>query len=48
MFRGGWSSIRGVSRTNAKSKIELFVTKVNGFQSLTSATKISHCLCYNS
>ena len=30
---------RGVSRTTAKSKMEVFVKKVNGFQLLTFATK---------
>ena len=30
---------RGVSRTTAKSKMEVFVKKVNGFQLLTFVTK---------
>ena len=32
---------RDVIRTTTKSKMELFVTKVNGFQPLTSVTKSS-------
>ena len=32
---------RGVSRTSATSKLELFVTLVNGFQPLANATKNS-------
>ena len=32
---------RGISRTIAKSKVELFVTIVNGWKSLTFVTKNS-------
>ena len=32
---------RGVSRTTAKSKLELFVTKVNGWKPLNFVTKSS-------
>ena len=32
---------RGISRSTATSKMKLFVTLVNGFQSLTNATKNS-------
>ena len=41
MFRGRWSSIRDIPSNTAKSKVELFVTKVKGFQSLASAKKRS-------
>ena len=36
-----WNSTRGVSRTAATSKMELFVKIVNGFQPLTIITKCS-------
>ena len=35
------SILKGVSRNSATSKIELFVTSVNGFQPLTNVTKDS-------
>ena len=35
------STSRGISRITPKSDMELFVTKVNGFQQLTFVTKVS-------
>ena len=35
------STFRGISRITPKSDMELFVTKVNGFQQLTFVTKVS-------
>ena len=37
---------RGISRTPATSKMELFVTLFNGFQLLTNITKKPHIRCY--
>ena len=39
---------RGICRAPATSKMELFVTLLNGFQWLTNVTKIQHLRCYGS
>ena len=40
--------LRGICRAPATSKMELFVTLLNGFQWLTNVTKIQHLRCYGS
>ena len=40
-FKIFYPRLKGVFRTHATTKMELFVTLVNGFQSLTNVTKTS-------